>query len=135
MGLRCQAPHQPFVQAKEKYFAHTALFKSFLTATSEEDSAFESQFRTTYNRYITSKFETVILKALLATTKTLASQKEAINEAIQDHAKATREEREKHFLKQLLEAADKLLAQKDTGDPKQDAPVAKAKAKKKGSKV
>jgi hypothetical protein len=91
-----------------------------------------TRFTDLTNRARTTRYETHLVKALNAKTKTLESQQEAIKKAFSEHAKLTKTEKEKLFHLALLAAANNKLEEK--GDAKPGVTKEKKESKSKKEK-
>ncbi len=106
--------------------SHAALFKNFLVLDSTAVSDVQKQFTIVSNRTRTTRCETLITKAISATTKTLVSQQETIRDTLADHARFTKDEPEKHFCLPLLTEARRILATTASSSPSAAAAEAAA---------
>jgi hypothetical protein len=125
-------------KAKEELITHHTLFKSFVTTDPKAVEALEERFKKSSNRTKTSKYEVLLVKAIISTTKTNEQKNDAIKEAFAEHSKQTRQIPDDWFFKPLLTEANRLmtsqtLAAKAAAPVKAAAP-AKAAAPEKAAK-
>jgi hypothetical protein len=128
------------LKAKEDLVTFSTLFKAFVVVDpSQAVSKLEDRYKSTFNRTRTSRYEMIMHKAIISTTKTAQQKSDAIKEALADHSKATKQVAEDWFFAPLLAEATRLLTL-DIKEPvakKASAPasaisrLAKAKAAKK----
>jgi hypothetical protein len=71
-----------------------SVYKEYVKASAADMEKLDKRFKKSCNRQRTSRCETLLIKALTASTKTVESQQTSIKATFTDHAKQTKEEAE-----------------------------------------
>ena len=96
------------MKAKETYLTQRALFKEYLVDAGD-DAAVTAGFNEAMARAKTTKYECLVLKSLMATSKTLAKHQDSINKHFAEHARFAKVDAKQWFFEPLFKEAQRVL--------------------------